>query len=178
MARDFSVFSPEEAVRDPSENQIQSMYGVPAVRMDTETEARKKATLAAKSYGWTVMEHKHRKQHRNSPEKINNNNGGRRAKCSSSYGLYGEVLQMLPFEEFNKYVKDHPTSMTTQESKRDGHRILPSARRRPPRPELSLVIPGGEGGRAGQGVPLVYPVSPMSTALGPLSEAGDDYLRL
>ncbi|KAK3334793.1 hypothetical protein B0H65DRAFT_479896 [Neurospora tetraspora] len=115
-----------------------------------ENEARRKATLAAKSYGWTVLEQKQRKQRRKNTDNNNNNNNsnnnrGRSAKCSSSYGLYGEVLQMLPIEKFNRYVKGRPTSMIAHESKRDIHRISPTARRRPPLPKLSLVIPGGGG---------------------------------
>ncbi|KAK1778825.1 hypothetical protein QBC45DRAFT_486313 [Copromyces sp. CBS 386.78] len=90
-----------------------------------ETGARKKAALAAKSYCWTVLEQKHRKQRRKNTEKNNNNhnhndinnNGSRSARRASSDQLYGEVLQMLPTEEFNRYVKGRPTSMISHEPK-------------------------------------------------------------
>ena len=160
-----------------------------------ESEARRKATSAAKSYGWTVLEKEQRKQRRKTSDNVNNytsnnrssrvkntfknynnsrnsniirtntdKNGGRSARRASSYQLYGEVLQMLPADEFNEYVKGLPSSMVSHnESKRDNRprSSPPKVRRRPPPPKLSLIIPGGgrggAGGRAGRKVQLVYP---------------------
>ncbi|KAK3397725.1 hypothetical protein B0T20DRAFT_393536 [Sordaria brevicollis] len=158
-----------------------------------ETEARRKATLAAKSYGWTATPPQQRKQRQKNPETNHNgSNGARSARRTSSYSLYGQVLQMLPAEDFNRYVKGRPTPMIAPESKQEGYRAPPSVRRRPPLPKLSLVIPGNEGEAVGgsRRIPLGYPVSPVSTVhnlpyppsheecLSPLSEAGKEYMRL
>lgn len=75
-----------------------------------ENVARRKATLTAKSYGWTVLEQKQRKQDRTKPESKQQIRH-RSVKRSGSYGLYSEALQMLPVEEFNRHVKGRISSM-------------------------------------------------------------------